>query len=380
MRIGKILVTIYVGMSLLLLLPYLVYGETPLEIWHDPLTCVGAGTPIGISADVVSTAPLKEVRVYFKKHETTSLYFVPMKHGEGARYTGTLPAPMETGASIDYFILVVDENDNSVKSPAFSASIGKKSECSESLNLNQPEEIVVYAEKSTSPEIGFSGENVHWNVSEYAGKPYFIKAKEIHVQSYTGTSTTQGQRDSNLNKSGFSKKTVIGLGVGLGALAGAGVIMAKNLGEKEPDLIAKLVKTPQVQTACGTIVTNQLYVTNKKSESVTVGTIDYEIVLTRDNPAGSCEGGRNGTFAPNWATVVPPGATVLVREWSNEVNPCSDCPYLSAECRWNSRYIVHTSAGDTGAKSTFTVQGDLCGTSSAKSYGTGTPVKGDVEP
>ena len=125
---------------------------------------------------------------------------------------------------------------------------------------------------------------------------------------------------------------------------------------------------------------NQLYVTNKRAESLTISTIDYEVVLTKDDPGGSCEGGQTGTFTPNVATVVQSGETALIREWSNVVNPCGSCPYFIAECQWSSLYIVHTSAGDAIGKSKFTVEGDLCGLPAAKSLNSESVIRGDVEP
>jgi hypothetical protein len=111
-----------------------------------------------------------------------------------------------------------------------------------------------------------------------------------------------------------------------------------------------------------------------------IGTIDYEIVLTTDKPTGSCGTGRIGAFAPNLATVIRPGETALIRQWSNEVNSCSGCPYLIAECTWESRYIVHTSVGSAVALSSFSAEGDLCGTAATKPLDRQNRIRGDLEP
>jgi hypothetical protein len=353
----------------------IAYGKTQVEIWHDPPTCAVVGRPIGVAADILSPTSVQEARIYFKQHETSTFYFVPLKPEKGTTYLGTLPPPTEQTSSLDYVLLVVDRNEQVVKSQILSAVVKQPQECLELLHSSQQNNIIVYAETPISPEIGFSGENVTWQVAEYAGKPYFREAKDINVQSFAGNASRLSQEESP-----FLSGKAIGIGAGAGALAVAGVLIANNLQQKEPDLIAELVKTPNVQTTCGTIVTNQLYVTNKKAESITIGTIDYEVKLTKEKPVGSCEAGRAGTFAPNWATVVPPDQRILIREWSNEVNPCSDCPYLLSECRWDSQYVVHTSAGDVKTQTNFTVKGNLCGASAKKSCDGGVPIKGDVEP
>ena len=201
-------------------------------------------------------------------------------------------------------------------------------------------------------------------------------------------SSTQGQESS---RPLLDKRTVIGAGAGLGAAAAIIVLLSGGeeeekvnwstaVGQRAKDVDIGFTKIPDVQTFCGTLVTNQLYVTNERDESLNIDSIDYEIVLTKDEPAGSCEVGRTGTFTPNLTTVVQPGETALIREWSNVVNPCGECPYLIAECQWRSLYVVHTSAGDALVKSRFTVEGDLCGIPTAKSLKGESLLRGDVEP
>ena len=144
------------------------------------------------------------------------------------------------------------------------------------------------------------------------------------------------------------------------------------------DATAELVKTPALQTACGTTVKNQLFIHNTTNKEIQLGTIDYEVVLTKDTPAGSCAPGRTGTFAPTGQTQIAPGQTLMIREWENEVNPCSGCPYLSTQCVWESRYAAHSSIGVVVAFSTFSAQGDLCGAAAGKAFGTPTLTQPDA--
>jgi hypothetical protein len=189
---------------------------------------------------------------------------------------------------------------------------------------------------------------------------------------------------------GLSPKTALVVGGGVGAAVALGLILKQEEDkgvewtldpqDLSDNIAIEIIKTPEVQTICGTTVTNQLYVTNKRREQLTVTTIDYEIVLTRDRPGGSCNPGRIGTFAPNWAVVLEPGERALVREWSNQVNPCDECPYVNARCEWTSKYVVHTTLGSGEAETKFSVQGDLCGSSTAKPSTACTRIQGDIEP
>ena len=373
------------------MMPHL-QAAAEFQIQHDPLVCTVAGLPIEISFEVISPTFLKEARVYFREQKTEHFYFIQAALKNSGTYSGILPGPIATVKAVEYFLLVADEDENVMKSPVFSVSVAEKSSCPQYRSVELPMKLIVSAEQEISPEIGFSGENVDWATSgDSPGTPYMDKAIEKPVQSGTTASMEQNKDVSKSGNPRFGKKTLIGLGAGLGAIAVIGAAAGgggdggdgniwNSLSDEASDVTAELIKSPEIQTSCGTVVTNQLFVTNNRAEDILIGTIDFEIALTKDNPEGSCEPGRTGAFAPNLATVVHPGEIALIRQWSNEVNPCSGCPYLIAECIWESRYIVHTSAGSAAALSSFSTEGDLCGTLTTKPFDGNTQVQGDVEP
>ncbi len=371
----KCVVTVCVCMCLSLSFFYHSYGETNFHREHEPPMCANPGHPIKISAKIIAPTLPKEARVYFKKQGTMPFYFVPMKQEGGGTYTGIIPAPVATTRVVEYVILVVQSNGNIQTSPSYFVLISNEPGCPKYLHGDQSEIITVYAESPISPEIGFSGKNVQWNVTNYSGTAYLDSTMKVQAQSFPASSP---EREQKRRGPLLDKKTLIGIGAGLGAAVVVAVLLSGGeegekvnwnlaVGERADDVDVECIKIPDVQTSCGTLVMNRLFVTNERAEPLAIDTIDYEVVLTKDDPAGSCEEGRTGTFMPNLASVVQPGETALIREWSHEVNPCSECPYLIAECQWRSQYIVHTSAGDAVAKSTFTVEGDLCGLPAAKS-------------
>lgn len=362
-----------------------------LQLRHDPLVCVVTESPIKILFKVDSPIPPEEARIYFRKQGIENFYFVQVESENTGEYSGILPGPMSNVVVVDYLILIAGHDGQVVRSPIFSSIIDTGANCPQYESVDLPIPLVVSAEREIEPELGFSGENVIWNVSQDSlGESYMRQASETPVQPYTTGSMNQSKGSSILKKLPGGKTTAVGLGAGLGAIALIGAASGGGgsdggsiwdpVDDSAEDVIAELVKSSQIQVSCGTIVTNQLSVTNDSTEDLMIGTIDYEVILTRDKPAGSCEPGRTGSFAPNLTTIAPPGEIAMIREWSNEVNPCSGCPYLVAECAWESRYIVHTSAGSAVAFGTFTSEGELCGTATTKSSGECTRIQGDIEP
>jgi hypothetical protein len=371
--------------------------EAAVTIWHDPPPCAVVDHPIPLSAKITAQTELQEARVYFKKWGTSDYYFVPLEHTNEATYTTVLPAPMETVTAVQYHIVAATQDGTSYRSPVLSVKVKSAAECPDAPRTEHPPEIVVCAEDQIKAEQGFHGATVRWELAQYAGGRLFADATEITLlpaeqdqaadskpeREETVTSPAEEEQDKKAEvpqQAGISKKRMLGIGAGVAALAGGGAALFGTGGggsDSGPDwsipvdgasedVAAELVKTPQVQTLCGTLVTNQLYVTNNSAATVTIGTIDYEVILTHEDPAGSCEGGHIGAFAPNSAASVNPGQTALVRQWTKEVNPCSGCPYPVAECTWNSRFIVYTSAGPALAEALFRVEGDLCGGAGSK--------------
>ncbi len=355
------------------------------QIVHQPLLCAAKDVPIDISLEVISSTLPRQVRVYFREQGMENFYFIRAVSEKGRKYTGRLPVPMAHVIAVEYLLLVLDEEGPAVKSPIIAMPIEDRTTCPHYQRQQAPGKILVFAEQDTPPEIGFSGEHVVWTTSgeDSGGSCLHAAEEKLLLFEAAAEERTENQDEQQVlkskNTSRFGKKTMIGVGAGAGALALIGAVAAggggsdgggiwDDVGGIAENVIVQLQKSPAIQISCGTVVTNQLFVTNNRSEDISLGTVDYQVILTTDNPAGSCEAGRSGAFAPTGAATIRAGETVLIRQWSNEVNPCSGCPYFSAECVWQSRYIAHTSAGSAAALSTFSAQGDLCGSAAKKPF------------
>ncbi len=382
----------FVGMfvGLISIVPVSLRAETAVQIRHTPLLCAVEELPVAIAFEALAPEPPVEVRVYFKPQQAEAYYFVRVPVEASGKYTAALPAPKPDTTIIDYLLLVVDDDGRAVKTEPFSAQVDEEQSCPQYQQAQTSPEITVFAEETLLPEVGFTGKNVIWDMT--SDTPSLLEnAQEIALLTDEPVETEHSVKITQ-KSGGLGKKTLIGLGLGAGAAAGAAIALGGDGGDNDDgsswnsvddvtkNVIAQVTKTPAVQTNCGVSVVNQLTVKNNTAAEILLGTIEYEVVLIKDKPAGSCVSGRSGGFAPDGVTSVAPGQTALVREWMNEVNPCGSCPYVSAECVWESRYVVHTSAGSAVARSTFSTQGNLCGSGSPKVIGIPNRINPDIEP
>ncbi len=353
---------------------------------HEPPECVVADFLLPIHFTLQGIDSVEEARVYFRAQGAEDFYYVKAEAQDNGDYQSLLPAPESSVEAIEYVLLVVKRDGESVKTPQCSVPLHPPGTCSADHKEELTAPLNVFAQQDSPSGLGFSSQRVLWIFSDAASREtYLEQADEVALTSSSSTNALS----SALNNIPLNKKTALAAGAGLGA---AGLTAALLGGEEEDtsiwdsvdevtdSVVTEIIKIPTIQTSCGTVVTNQIFVTNTLAEEIMIGTIDYEIQLTRDQPSGSCALGHSGAFAPNLAATIPPGQQLLIREWSHEVNPCSGCPYVPAECTWESRYVVHTSAGSSVAFATFMSEGDLCAASTAKSGTRGATVKGDFHP
>ncbi len=358
------------------------WANEQVEAQHSPLLCVARERPFELRFKLLADEPIQEARVYFRNQEAEYFYFTLAHMEEDGEFLAVLPSPQATVSVLEYVLLLVDTNGTAVRSPLFALVVDEEQACRENRVKVMPQKLIVSSEHALEAEIGFYGEYIVWDLPKTSAETLYLSeaAEQLRVINGLFADLVEEQTSKEAEipvgsaaKRGMSKKTVLGIGAaGAGAIALAGVAISGGgddggggiwggIDDVTAQVVSVLNKAPTVQNVCGTIVSNQLYVTNNAPEAVRLGTVDYEIILTMDSPSGSCRPGRLGSFAPGSKTILDPGETVLIREWSNDVNPCSGCPYLTAECVWESRYIVHTSLGSSVAKSSFSAQGDLCG-------------------
>ena len=386
MNYRKIIITGLVSVGIMLSGVTQSWASELIEAQHQPLLCAASEKPFELRFKLLSDEPFQEARVYFRSQKAEHFYFTLAHMQADGEFLAILPGPESSVSVLEYLLLLVDENETAVKSPTFALVVDKEDACQENPVEVMPQELIVSSEYAIDAEIGFSGDYIAWELPETeADEQLYLSeaAEQLQIVDLMLADPLEGETSKNAEDSvsssaerGMSKKMMLGLGAaGVGALGLVGAVLAGGdedggggiwggIDDITDRVLSVLSKTPMIQNVCGTNVTNQLYVTNNASEAIRLGIVDYEIILTTDSPSGSCQPGRTGSFAPESKTVLEPGETVLIRSWTNAVNPCSACPYFSAECVWESRYLVHTSLGSSVAMSSFSAQGDLCGGSS----------------
>ena len=205
---------------------------------------------------------------------------------------------------------------------------------------------LVASESKQEPQI--SDESAAQRVAMFAGIQTVPKPTAEPIST-----TASGE------KKGMSPRAKVALGVGAAAAIGGGVALAlggQSSDEEDssdsPDasnIKARLQIVPNIQTSCGSI-THSLYVDNATGSQITVSRIDYEEVLTMDEPPSTCKQGRRGSFLPD-VRVVKAYQWALVREWGAEFYSCGTCPYKFSQCRYALKYTLATSAGVIAADS-----------------------------
>ncbi len=371
------------------------FADSPVTIEHTPPLCITSQYPHRFSAVLPPQAD--NARIYFKTLDVSSYYFVQMQPMGGRSYAGIIPAAAETGVIVEYVIVAYMQAIEIARSPQFFTVTYVEAECPlvEPSDANRP--IAVYADEPVPGEVGFFGDNVEWKTDRSFPQQTPESEKLLETMplprqvSSSEESAATNKKVSLFGLPPLSTKALVSIGLGVGAATAAGVVLMSKKEESQiewtldpqdldDNIEVEIIKTPNVQTACGMVVSNSLYVTNTLSQSISVTSIDYEVILTSERPSDGCASGRVGTFAPNWAVVAAPGERALVRQWSNEVNPCSGCPYTEAKCRWNSKYIVHTTSGSGEAETEFSIEGNLCAAPASKNISSCTPPNADVKP
>ena len=111
----------------LTILPLVCLGVlAEVEITHDPLEEVTAGSRIALQAEVADDeAGIELVRAYFRTGDGGDYVYVDMAPvgDDESDYTGTLPALAQDAGTLDYFLLVKSGDGNVVKSQNYTAEI-----------------------------------------------------------------------------------------------------------------------------------------------------------------------------------------------------------------------------------------------------------------
>jgi len=124
MSVFKLLRTIILTGSLLLLSGAVVSAAPGPRIIHDPLVQTFAGHRMVLTAEIADTdSNIDMARIYFKASNEDRYYFVTMHKVDHDIYTGILPTSLPGTESIKYFIVAKNGNDEIAKSQRYLVSL-----------------------------------------------------------------------------------------------------------------------------------------------------------------------------------------------------------------------------------------------------------------
>ena len=193
------------------------------EVKHKPIKYFIPGHRIALEAKVTDESGVKLVRCYFKADEQAEHVFVPMTMTDGQEYRAILPAPADYAQKIRYLFLVVNVNQQVVKTQAFlmekAADVTDPPAWQET---STTDELPVYTELSQPPETvpGFS-DSVKTDAVESSlrfGMVAGIYSSSATASTGAAAATSGGSITAT---AGISTTVVVATAVGLAAGAGA---------------------------------------------------------------------------------------------------------------------------------------------------------------
>ena len=203
------------------------------EVKHKPIKYFVSGHRIALDAKVTDESGVKLVRCYFKADEQAEYVFVPMTMGDGQEYRAILPAPADYAEKIRYIFLVVNVNQQVVKTQSFmveKADHGTKPPAWQ--EVGETGDVSVYTEVAQPPETmaGFS-DSVTVDAVESSLRfgmvaGIYSASATAAAGSATGAAAAATSAGTISTAAGISTTVILataaGVAAGVGAIAAAG--------------------------------------------------------------------------------------------------------------------------------------------------------------
>ncbi len=192
------------------------------KVKHKAIKYLVPGKRIVLNARVKDDAGVKIVRCYFRSHGEADFVFVPMSDPGSGVYTATLPAPGTLTPSIDYVFLVVNGQNQVVKTQTYTVTVSQK-ETDKTPAWQQAVsngDIVVNTEISPAPAqlAGFS-DSITIDVVESSARFGLVAGGLYAAGSSTAAGATAATAAGSITASAGVSTAVIA-GVGAAVIAG----------------------------------------------------------------------------------------------------------------------------------------------------------------
>lgn len=210
---------------------YAAQAPASTKVIHTPIPHFVPEHRITIEARVTDESGIELVRCYFKTDKQAEYVFVPMTETRGGYYRAILPAPADYAEQIRYLVLIVNQNQQVVKTQAFSVEKALDAkEAPEWQKAGLDESIAVYTELPTPPETlaGFT-DNVTLDAVESSLRfgmvaGIYSASATASAGPVTGAAATASSAGTVTATTGVF--TTAAIATIAGAAAGAGLIAA----------------------------------------------------------------------------------------------------------------------------------------------------------
>lgn len=186
-----------------------------IRVKHEPPAYFVSEKRIRIETKITEgVSDVRLVRCYFRAVDQADYVFIGMiPEKEGGEYQGILPAPSKETQSVQYLFLVVDQNNQPIKTQVFTMNRQDGKDAPEWQQTSSDGDIQVSTELADAPKSvpGFS-DSITTDVVESSAR-FGIAVGGIYP---TASSTAAGI----ITGTGLSKEAWIGIGVGAAALLG----------------------------------------------------------------------------------------------------------------------------------------------------------------
>ena len=156
---------------------------------HEPAPSVPSGERIEVAAHIEDDAGMAEARLYFKAARETNFLFVGMEPaGTDRDYVGTLPAPAQGTATVQYVVLYRNGGGELFRSPTYEVAVEARSE-----STAYAEPLDVYTELAKVPDAvaGFQ-DNLALDVVESTARYGLVAAVDGASMPGTAASSSGG--------------------------------------------------------------------------------------------------------------------------------------------------------------------------------------------
>ena len=200
--------------------------DSDLKVKHKPIKYFVPGKRIQLEANVKDSAGIRLVRCYFRASDIADYVFVEMTAAAKDEFKALLPAPSPGTKALEYLFLVVNGLDQVIKTQVFKIDAEDEKEPPAWQQVDSGGQINIGTEivQPAAQPAGFT-DNIAMDLVEssirFGAVAGLYSASQVAAAGGTTGSAAAATGGGTVTAStGFSTATIVGMGVGVAALAG----------------------------------------------------------------------------------------------------------------------------------------------------------------